>query len=77
MPDRGQDSISLREYLDFRFGQIDTKLGKVEADIDSLEMTRSALAGKADAEVVHRVLWISLTSLVLAAVGLGLRFLGV
>lgn len=73
----GQDSISLREYLDFRFGQIDAKLGKVEADIDSLEATRSELSGKADAEVVHRVLLISLTSLVLAAIGLGLRFLGV
>jgi hypothetical protein len=79
MPENNFDpgGITLREYLDFRFTQIDAKLAKVEADVDSLETTRSELAGKADAGVVNRVLLISMASLILAAIGLGLRFLGV
>jgi len=70
-----QDSNSLREYLDFLFGQIDAKLAKLEEDVDSLEATRSELSGKADASVVTRVIVLSVASLLVAAASLLLHVL--
>ena len=72
-----QVQIPFRDHVDYRFNRIEDDLGQLKADVKALETSRAELAGKADAQVVNRVLLISMASLLLAGIGLALRFLGI
>jgi hypothetical protein len=69
--------VPLREFLDFRFNQIEKDLCQLQMDVKALETSKAELAGKADNQAVNRALWVSGVALMFGLIGLLLRFLGV
>jgi len=70
MPPERPNGITLREYVDLRLEYLERTTAKTEARLDSLELTRATLAGKAS-----RGQWIAAVALLVAAAGLLVQIL--
>lgn len=73
MPDERKDLRGNVQLNVHRIGGLEVRVDKLEGRVDCLETDRDILKGKASAQAVDTVKWISIGSLIVSLAGVLLR----